>query len=74
MGGKRKGTKGRAAKASGATREAKEWLRGRFQRGIHPALDRVNRSFEIDRRMAAEDVRASIVHACMLGERGILPA
>ena len=49
-------------------------LRGRFAGGVHPALDRVNRSFEVDRRMAAEDVRASLAHARMLGACGILTA
>ncbi len=47
-------------------------LRGRFVGGVHPALDRVNRSFDLDRRMAAEDIRGSIAHAEMLGMRGIL--
>lgn len=48
-------------------------LRGRFEGGVHPALDRVNRSFEIDRRLWAEDLEASRAHARMLGERGIVP-
>ena len=48
-------------------------LRGRFTGGVHPALDHVNRSFDVDRRMAAEDLRASRAHAEMLGACGIVP-
>ena len=48
-------------------------LRGRFAGGVHPALDRVNRSFEVDCRMWAEDLRASRAHAEMLGACGIVP-
>ncbi len=47
-------------------------LRGRFEGGIHPALDRINRSFDVDRRLWREDVEGSIAHAEMLGHRRIL--
>lgn len=47
-------------------------LRARFAGGVHPALDRVNRSFDLDRRMWAEDLRASRAHAEMLGSCGIV--
>jgi argininosuccinate lyase len=40
---------------------------------VHPALDRINRSFPVDRRLWREDVDASVAHARMLGARGILP-
>jgi argininosuccinate lyase len=48
-------------------------LRGRFAGGVHPALERINRSFDVDQRLWAEDVRASLAHANMLSESGILP-
>ena len=47
-------------------------LRGRFLGGVHPALDRINRSYDIDCRMWAEDVQGSMAHATMLGRCGIL--
>jgi len=49
-------------------------LRGRFEGGVHPALDRINRSLDVDRRLWAEDIVGSIAHAQMLGRTGILPA
>ncbi len=48
-------------------------LRGRFAVAVHPALDRINRSFDVDRRLWAEDIVGSIAHARMLGATGILP-
>jgi len=47
--------------------------RGRFAGGVHPALDAINRSFETDERLWAEDIVGSIAHAKMLGDTGILP-
>jgi argininosuccinate lyase len=49
-------------------------LRGRFGGGVHPALERINRSIDVDLRLWREDVRASVAHARMLGETGILEA
>jgi argininosuccinate lyase len=48
-------------------------LRGRFAEGVHPALDAVNRSLPVDRRLWREDLRASMAHARMLGTCGVLP-
>jgi len=62
---------GRRKPAPGA--RAAGLLRGRFAGGVHPALDRINRSFEVDRRLWAEDIVGSIAHARMLGACGILP-
>lgn len=47
-------------------------LRGRFTGGVHPALDRINRSFDVDRRMWREDIEGSRAHARMLGAIGVL--
>jgi argininosuccinate lyase len=54
-------------------RGGKGLLRGRFEGEVHPALDRINRSLPVDRRLWREDVDGSIAHARMLGERRILP-
>jgi argininosuccinate lyase len=46
---------------------------GRFEAAVHPALDRINRSLPVDRRLWREDVAGSIAHAEMLGATRILP-
>jgi hypothetical protein len=48
--------------------------RGLVSGGVHPALDAINRSFDVDRRLWPEDILGSAVHARMLGKAGILPA
>ena len=52
--------------------ESEDLLRGRFEGGVHPALDRINRSYDVDCRMWPEDIQGSIAHASMLGEQGIV--
>ena len=47
-------------------------LRGRFEGEVHPALDAINRSFEVDVRLWCEDIDGSIAHAEMLGAVGVL--
>jgi argininosuccinate lyase len=47
-------------------------LRGRFEGDVHPALDAINRSFEVDVRLWCEDVDGSVAHAEMLGAVGVL--
>ncbi len=49
-------------------------LRGRFAGGVHPALDAINRSLDVDVRLWRQDIEGSIAHARMLGARGIVPA
>jgi argininosuccinate lyase len=66
-------TKGKA-KAKAAKRGARGLVSGRFAGGVHPALDAINRSFDVDRRLWPEDILGSAVHARMLGRTGILPA
>jgi argininosuccinate lyase len=61
------------AAARRSARGADGLLRGRFEGGVHPELDRVNRSLPVDRRLWREDVDCSIAHARMLGARGIVP-
>jgi argininosuccinate lyase len=67
-------TKGQPGTRPAARRGGEGLLRGRFAKGVHPALDRINRSLATDRRLWAEDIVGSGAHARMLGERGILPA
>lgn len=45
---------------------------GRFSSGPDPSLAALNASLPIDRRLALEDVEASMAHAAMLGETGII--
>ena len=54
-------------------KKSKGLLRGRFEGAVHPALDRINRSLPVDRRLWREDLEGSIAHAEMLGHTGILP-
>ncbi len=66
---KKKAAKKRKAKKAAPDGDL---LRGRFAGGIHPALDRINRSFEVDQRMWPQDIAGSIAHATMLGAQGIV--
>ncbi|MDR7402061.1 MAG: argininosuccinate lyase [Armatimonadota bacterium] len=47
---------------------------GRFAEDLDPALLQYTASFDVDRRLLPWDVVASIAHARMLGETGIIPA
>ncbi len=47
-------------------------LRGRFTVEQHPALVRINRSYDVDCRMWPQDIAGSIAHAMMLGDTGIV--
>ena len=63
---KKKKAKGKAQQPS------RGMVAGRFASGLHPALDRINRSIDVDGRMWVEDIAGSIAHATMLGEQGIV--
>ncbi len=54
------------------TLAARGVVAGRFASGLHPALDAINRCFEVDRRMWREDIEGSLAHARMLGSTGII--
>ena len=54
-------------------KKARGLAHGHFEGGVHPALDRINRSFDVDVRLYAQDVQGSIAHATMLGECNIIP-
>src|SRR3712207_7791697 len=45
---------------------------GRFSASPADAFERLNSSIPVDVRLAPYDVRGSIAHATMLGERGIV--
>ncbi len=79
-------TKGRSSKAKPAkpskaggagggppAREARGLVKGRFEGGLHPALDAINRSLPVDQRLWREDLAGSRAHAEMLAATGILP-
>lgn len=46
---------------------------GRFAAPVDEITERLNNSFAYDSRMWREDIQASIAHAEMLGETGVLP-
>lgn len=46
---------------------------GRFQAQTAPIVEAFTSSLDADRRIALADVRASIAHARMLGDQGIIP-
>ncbi|MAH84790.1 MAG: argininosuccinate lyase [Rhodospirillaceae bacterium TMED8] len=45
---------------------------GRFSRGQNSVMEAINASVDFDKRMYAQDIRASQVHARMLGAQGII--
>jgi len=59
-------------KGATAAKTKRGLVAGRLESGLHPALDRINRSYDVDCRMWAQDIAGSIVHATMLGEQGIV--
>jgi argininosuccinate lyase len=54
------------------TDDRKPWA-GRFTDVTNPLVDTYTSSLTADRRIALEDVRGSIAHARMLGQRGLIP-
>lgn len=55
------------------TKEGKLWG-GAFAADTDALVEQLNNSLRFDRRLWRHDIRASIAHATMLGETGILPA
>ncbi|MBI4411771.1 MAG: argininosuccinate lyase [Deltaproteobacteria bacterium] len=53
------------------TQKKKAWS-GRFKRGEHPLMEAFNASLPFDRRLYAEDIEGSRVHARMLEKIGVL--
>ena len=51
----------------------KDLWSGRFATGLDPRIRAFTSSLELDKRIAAHDVRGSIAHARMLGRQGVLP-
>jgi argininosuccinate lyase len=52
--------------------EAGKLWGGRFQGGVDPRIDRFSASLSFDRRLLRHDLTASLAHARMLFERGVL--
>src|SRR5437762_7156657 len=50
----------------------KDLWSGRFEKPLDPRIRRFTSSLDLDRRIAAHDVRGSIAHARMLGRQGIV--
>ncbi|MBN1653176.1 MAG: argininosuccinate lyase [Deltaproteobacteria bacterium] len=47
---------------------------GRFERDLDKKAAQFSASVDVDKRLAPQDIRGSIAHVRMLGERGIIPA
>ena len=52
----------------------KDLWSGRFDKPLDPRIRAFTSSLDLDKRIAAIDVRGSIAHARMLGRQGIVPA
>src|SRR5256712_2523656 len=50
----------------------KDLWSGRFEKPLDPRIREFTSSLELDKRIAAHDVRGSIAHARMLGRQGIV--
>ena len=46
---------------------------GNLHAALDPVSDEINASIRFDRRMYRQDIKGSVAHARMLGERGIIP-
>ncbi|MDR2091047.1 MAG: argininosuccinate lyase [Clostridiales bacterium] len=46
---------------------------GHFNKNIDPLAEEFNSSLSVDKRLYREDIEASLAHAEMLGQRGIIP-
>ncbi len=55
------------------TKKGKKLWGGRFQQETDALVEEFTESVSYDRRLYRQDIRASIAHARMLGERGIIP-
>jgi argininosuccinate lyase len=52
---------------------SKDLWKGRFNGALDPSVRDFTASLELDKRLAAHDVRGSIAHARMLGRQGVIP-
>ncbi|HJW48617.1 MAG TPA: argininosuccinate lyase [Candidatus Limnocylindria bacterium] len=53
---------------------SKDLWKGRFEGALDPKVRDFTASLELDKRLAAHDVRGSIAHARMLGRQGVIAA
>jgi argininosuccinate lyase len=51
---------------------SKDLWKGRFEGALDPKVREFTTSLELDKRLAAHDVRGSIAHARMLGRQGVI--
>jgi argininosuccinate lyase len=52
---------------------SKDLWKGRFEGALDPKVREFTSSLELDKRLAAHDVRGSIAHARMLGHQSVIP-
>jgi argininosuccinate lyase len=52
---------------------SKDLWKGRFKGALDPSVRDFTASLELDKRLAAHDVRGSVAHARMLGRQGVIP-
>jgi argininosuccinate lyase len=63
-----------AVKKTAAKKNANTMWGGRFETGPDALMARINASIDFDKRLYAQDIRASIAHARMLGTQRIIAA
>jgi len=63
-----------AVKKTAAKKNANTMWGGRFETGPDALMARINASIDFDKRLYAQDIRASIAHARMLGTQHIIAA
>lgn len=57
-----------------AAKQANSLWGGRFDTGPAALMAQINASIDFDRRLYAQDIRASLAHAAMLAKQQIIPA
>ncbi|HEU0071795.1 MAG TPA: argininosuccinate lyase [Alphaproteobacteria bacterium] len=62
----------RPSKKPAAKKNANTMWGGRFETGPDALMSRINASIDFDKRLYAQDIRASIAHAQMLGKQRII--
>jgi argininosuccinate lyase len=63
-----------AASNTASTKQANSLWGGRFESGPDAVMARINASIDFDKRLYAQDIRASLAHAAMLSKQGIISA
>jgi argininosuccinate lyase len=64
--------KAKPAGSAAAKKQANSLWGGRFEAGPDAVMARINASIDFDKRLYAQDIRASLAHAAMLAKQGII--